>query len=50
VHIEEKYEKGYFNVVKDRYIKEITLGHGNLILQKELTDLRKTIVRLITRL
>jgi hypothetical protein len=50
MHIKKKHGKGHFNAAKDKRIKEITLGHGDLILQKESTDLRKTVIRLATRL
>jgi hypothetical protein len=50
VHIKKKYGKGHFNAAKGRRIKEITLGYGDLILRKELTDLRKIVIRLAIRL
>jgi hypothetical protein len=50
VYIRERHGKDYLNAVKDKRIKEITLDHGDLILRKESTDLRKTVIRLATRL
>jgi hypothetical protein len=50
MHTGREHERGHFNAAKDRRIKEITLGHGDLILRRELTDLRKTVVRLAIRL
>jgi hypothetical protein len=50
VYIRKKYERGHLNAVRNRRIKKITLDHGDLILRKELTDLRKTVIRLVIRL
>jgi hypothetical protein len=50
VHIKKKHGKGYFNAVKGKRIKKITLSHGDLILRRELTNLRKTMVKLVIKL
>jgi hypothetical protein len=50
MHTKRKHGESYFNAARNRRIKKITLGHGNLILRKKLTDLRKTVIRLAIRL
>jgi hypothetical protein len=50
VHIRKKHGKGYFNAARNRRIKKITLDYGDLILRRELTDLRRTIIRLAIKL
>jgi hypothetical protein len=50
MYIRGEYGRGYLNAARGRRIKEIMLDYGDLILRKELMDLRRTIVRLATRL
>jgi hypothetical protein len=50
VHTKKKYGGDYLNAAGDKRIKKITLDYGDLILRRELTDLRKTVIRLATKL
>jgi hypothetical protein len=50
VHIKRGHGRNHFNAAKNRRIKKTTLDYGDLTLRKELTNLRRTIVRLTTKL
>jgi hypothetical protein len=41
-------KRNYFYADNNRRKKEIMLDHGDLTLRKELTDLRKIVVKLVT--
>jgi hypothetical protein len=50
VHTGGGHGGGHLNAAGGRRIEETTLGHGDLTLRRESTDLRRTVVRLATRL